>query len=244
MHHGTVAVTVELVKRDTEREKLQYENAVEKQDSSLLERRKGHPSSRSTISSTFSSSMEATDLTTHLTRSMANPFNNELCFFCQEDKQNLGMLYEICTFNAEEKLQQAIKAGQSDDLRVRLSTAINPSDARAIDVKYHLPCWVKNIDRVLKPKTSHDDPEECEKHCNYSNSSIIAPHIEFFSLLKKLLAEGSILTITAVQDAYINIMKTNGVLHPEVDRKKLKKLIQEHIPDIKFSRPSQCNQPE
>ena len=38
-------------------------------------------------------------------------------------------------FNAGEKLQQAVKAGQSDDLRVRLSTAVNPSDARAIDVK-------------------------------------------------------------------------------------------------------------
>ena len=83
------------------------------------------------------------------------------------------------------------------------------------------------------PNTSYCDPEECEKHCNHGNSAIIAAHIEFFSLLKKLFAEGSNLTITAVQDAYINIMKTNGVLHPEVDtKKKLKKLIQEHIPDI------------
>ena len=84
--------------------------------------------------------MEATNLTTQLTCSMANPFNKELCFFCQEDKQNLGMLHEVCTFNAGEKLQQAIKTSQSYDLRVRLRTAINPSDARAIDVKYHLPC--------------------------------------------------------------------------------------------------------
>ena len=90
-------------KRDTERAKLWYENAVEKQDSSLFERRKGHPSSRYTISSTFCSSMEATDLTTRLTCSMANPFN-ELCFFCQEDKQNLGMFHAVCTFNAGEKL--------------------------------------------------------------------------------------------------------------------------------------------
>ena len=74
---------------------------------------------------------------------------------------------------------------------------------------------MKNVDRVLKPTTSHCDPEECEKHCNHSNSAIIAAHIEFFSLLKKLLAEGSILTITAVQDAYIDIMKTNGVLKLE-----------------------------
>ena len=96
MHHGTVAVTVELVTRETQRAKLQYENAVEKQDISLLERRKGHPSSRSTISSTFCSSMEATDLTTHLKCFMANPFNKEFCFFCQEDKQNLGMFHEVC----------------------------------------------------------------------------------------------------------------------------------------------------
>ena len=102
--------------------------------------------------------MEATDLTTHLTHSMANPFKKELCFFCQEDKQNLRMLHGVCTFNAGEKLQQAIKAGQSDDLRVRLSTAINPSDARAIDVKYHLPYWAENVDRVFKPSTSHCDP--------------------------------------------------------------------------------------
>ena len=172
-------------KRDTDRVKLWYENAVEKQDSSLLERRKGHPSSRSTISSTSCSSMEATDLTTHLTHSMENPFNKELCFFCQEDKQNLGMLHEVCTFNAGEKLQKTIKASQSDDLRVRLNTAINPSDARAIDIKYHLPCWVKNVDRVLKPNTSHCDPEECEKHCNHNNSAIIAAHIEFFSIINQ-----------------------------------------------------------
>ena len=79
---------------------------------------------------------------------------------------------EVCTFNAEEKLQQVIKAGQNDDLRVRLSTAINPSDARAIDVKYHLPYWVKNVDRDLKPNTGHCDPEECEKHCNHSKSGV------------------------------------------------------------------------
>ena len=61
-------------------------------------------------------------------------------FLLSRGQANLGMLHEVCTFNAGEKLQQAIKASQSDDLRVRLSTAVNPSDARAIDVKYHLPC--------------------------------------------------------------------------------------------------------
>ena len=89
------------------------------------------------------------------------------------------MLHEVCTFNAGEKLPTSNKSRSNDDLRVRLSTAINPSDARAIDIKYHLPCWVKNVDRVLKPNTNHCDPEECEKHCNHSSSAIIAADIEF-----------------------------------------------------------------
>jgi len=37
----------------------------------------------------------------------------------------------------------------------QVSTAINPDYARAIDVKYHLFCWVKNVQRSVKACSDH-----------------------------------------------------------------------------------------
>ena len=33
---------------------------------------------------------------------------------------------------------------------VRLSAAMNPSDAHAMDVKYHITCWDENVTNVLR----------------------------------------------------------------------------------------------
>jgi len=66
-------------------------------------------------------------------------------FFCQEDRKDA--VHEVCTFSMGEKLQKAVEASNNQTWKVQLSSAISGDDAHAVDVKYHLPCWVKNVQR-------------------------------------------------------------------------------------------------
>ena len=47
-------------------------------------------------------------------------------------------------------VSESIELSRNDKLRVKFSTAINATDARAIDIKYHKNCWTKNVSNVLR----------------------------------------------------------------------------------------------
>ena len=47
-------------------------------------------------------------------------------------------------------VREAIELSRNDKLRVKFSTAINATDARVIDIKYHKNCWTKNVSNVLR----------------------------------------------------------------------------------------------
>ena len=54
-------------------------------------------------------------------------------------------------------LVQTLKWGRingNDKFIVRLSAAMNPSDANAMDVKYHITCWDENVTNVLRKMLS------------------------------------------------------------------------------------------
>jgi len=74
---------------------------------------------------------------------------------------------------------------------------VDPKDARAIDIKYHLPCWVKHVQR------SHQDSQaELEED---KSISIVSADIEFYYFMNTLLNSGAILNIADVQQAYEDI---------------------------------------
>ena len=85
-----------------------------------------------------------------LTRRSVEPFDNSVCFFCQKQGTKKHSLIKLRTDNAGQKLRQAVEKSQNDIFLVRLSTAINPDDAHAIDVRYHNTCYVKHVTNVLR----------------------------------------------------------------------------------------------
>ena len=69
------------------------------------------------------------------------------CFFCQnDDGQNL---FTVRTENAGTALRQAVKIFQDAVFTTRLNSAISPTDAHAIGVRYHKQCWTRHVFHVL-----------------------------------------------------------------------------------------------
>ena len=126
---------------DIARAKKRHEKAVSLKSAECIPAKIGRPS-QSTVVSTSTYDEEMT--VQPRTRSMNEQFNKELCFFCQVSNDT-AKLHEVCTFNAGRKLRDAVAASNNDRWKIQLSAAVDVSDARAIDVKYHLQCWVRHV---------------------------------------------------------------------------------------------------
>ena len=73
-----------------------------------------------------------------LTRSQTTPYNKDVCFFCEEMAGYRDTL--VSTMSAGQALYAANQLSGKDELRVKLSTSVNGTDAHAIDIKYHKKC--------------------------------------------------------------------------------------------------------
>lgn len=169
-------------------------------------------------------------------RGSTDPYDNDLCFFCQGSGTKKYPLHKVATDAAGESLKEAVEKLENDSFRVRLSTAINPSDAHAIDVRYHMNCWSKHVVNVLRKTDSSESHEIAE--ADY------AAEIEFINLIENLLSDGSILNMNSLVKTCRNIRVANGVKEPDVSKKKIKQLILERIPNVVFSKPLQANESE
>ena len=93
-----------------------------------------------------------------LTRSKMVPYVSNLCFFCEEKAKYQNPLHLLSTSSAGSSLDNAVKQSKDPKLLVKLSTALDSTDAHAIDIKYHKSCWAKHVTGVLR-KTIKDDKE-------------------------------------------------------------------------------------
>jgi len=82
------------------------------------------------------------------TRSATEPLRKNYCFICQKDDGQ--DLFTVRTENAWKELQQAVKISQNPVLMTHLNNAISPTDAHAIDVRYHKVCWTQHVFHVLR----------------------------------------------------------------------------------------------
>ena len=169
-------------------------------------------------------------------RGSTNPYDKDLCVFCQKSGTMKYPLHKVATDKAGESLKEAVEKSENDNFRVRLSIAINPLDAHAIDVRYHMKCWSKHIENVLR-RTDSDEAHEIAE-ADY------AAEIEFISLIETLLSDGSILKMNSLVKTYQNIRVANGVNKPDVSKKKTKQIILGRIPNVVFSKPPQANESE
>lgn len=86
------------------------------------------------------------------TRSSTVPLDKDKCFFCQkEDGHNL---LTVRTENAGRALREAVEISQNVELKTRLNTAISPTDAHAMDVRYHKPCWTRHVFHARRDASS------------------------------------------------------------------------------------------
>ena len=159
-------------------------------------------------------------------------------FFCDKAPFFQNPLHKVATDKAGENLRRAIGISNNDALRVKLSSAINPTDAHAIDIQYHLKCWGTHVSHILRKS----DVAKDSSTCNVLEE--IASEIEFTSLLEELLMEGQILSVSSLQEMYINIRSDNNVSDPDYSKKSLKKLIETKIDGVEFHQPSKRNESE
>ena len=180
--------------------------------------------------------LQETEPISQLTRSKTTPYNKAVCFFCDGEGFNREKLREVRAMNAGASLREAIELSRNDLLRVKFSTAINASDAHAIDIKYHKNCWTKNVSNVLKPLASR------------SSSSVLADEIaaksEFLTTTEIMLRNGNVLHMSELDTAFNSIAEENGVADKTCSRKVMKQLLQDEIPGIEFHKPKRVNESE
>ena len=130
-----------------------------------------------------------------LTRSQTSP-----CFFCEEIGNAKQPLHNVSTFSAGESLNKAINQSENDVLRVKLSTAVDATDAHAIDIKYHKNCWLRNVTNVIKKASFSDN----------SSSDLVsepAARIEFLATTQTALREEEILTMSELQNTFEELLR-------------------------------------
>ena len=67
-----------------------------------------------------------------LTRSKTVPYDSNLCFFCEEKAKYQNPLHLVSTSSASSSLDNAIKQSKDSKLLVKLSTALDSTDAHSI----------------------------------------------------------------------------------------------------------------
>ena len=165
------------------------------------------------------------------------------CFFCNEPETQTAKLY-MATYNKTDNnrcgadLKAAIEKSNNQKLKIKLSEALDPNDALAIDVLYHPYCWRDNVDHVLRGKDIDESLDYRKRAAEF------AAKIEFFTLLKGLLRDGETISMKDAHDAYIRIQKQCEVEEPEISRRTMKRLIKDNISDVEFHPPKQKNESE
>lgn len=174
---------------------------------------------------------------TRFTRKNTTPFKKKLCFFCQSDCSNQDLHEVLCTETGE-KIRESVLNSSNEELKVRLNTSINSSDARAIDIKYHLPCYVKNVQR------------SCVKNCSLSSTDELlkkSADIETISAVDCQIRGGDILSIVNIEHEYNDLLKDFGIndeLCSKSKRRYLKDIITSNIDHAEFVSQSNPNQPQ
>ena len=130
------------------------------------------------------------------------------------------------------KIYDAVQISNNDEWKVRLQLAISPNDAHAItlDVKYHLPCYVKHVQH-------QPQQEPLNSHQVDQNQKTILANIEFINVIKNILHPGN---IVSMNDAtYNGIRRIHGVVEEEMmSNRHTKKMIKTHLENVAFSRPA------
>ena len=165
---------------------------------------------------------------TPFTRSATQPLKKLHCFFCQmNDGQDL---FTVRTENSGEELQRAVEISQNQVLMTRLSNAISPGDAHAIDVRYHKVCWRKYVFHVLR-----NDACSQEKYPQNPLPMQIPCLIELINLVDVHTKSKAHLPMDVIETTYISMLggEEEAQKHtPTLTRQWLKDKILSELPTV------------
>lgn len=150
------------------------------------------------------------------TRSAANPFREDKCFFCNEGHEK-EVLHEVRSMNMGKQIREVVEKSQNREWQVKLQP-INPDDARAINVKYHLYCYVKHVQRAGTgdlPMVSRD--EQIHQ---------ISVDTELCSILKNMLTEGVFMSMDVVRGIYDQLLESHGLIRSSTSKEVKAKIVQ------------------
>ena len=140
----------------------------------------------------------------------------------------------VRTENAGKAFRQAVEIAQSQVLMTRLNNAISPSDAHAIDVRYHKVCWTRHVFHVLR-----DDASNQEK-CMQTPLPIQIPClIELINLVDIHTQNKAYLPMDVIETTYISMLgeRDEAQKHtPTLTRQWLKDKILSELPTVKSVR--------
>lgn len=173
------------------------------------------------------------------TRSATEPLSKDRCFFCQVDDEQ--SLYKVRTENSGRALRQAVEITQDPVLMTRLSNAISPSDAHAIDVRYHKLCWTQHVFHVLR-----DDARDKEKSTKAELPMQMPCLIELINLVEIQTEKKAYLPMDDIEKTYISMLggEEEAEKHkPKLTRQWLKDKILSELPNVKSVRQKDRRKP-
>uniref|UniRef100_UPI00358E794E uncharacterized protein n=1 Tax=Myxine glutinosa TaxID=7769 RepID=UPI00358E794E len=159
------------------------------------------------------------------TRSCTVPLDKDQCFFCQTDDDQ--QLFTVRTENAGKQLRKAVEMSDDASLKTRLNTSISPTDAHAIDVRYHKPCWTRHVFHVVRDETTRSTDKE---HL-LQRASLI----ELINLIDFQTQNQAYLSMDDIETTYVNMLGAEGLDHhyPAFTRRWLKEMILTELPTVK-----------
>jgi hypothetical protein len=173
------------------------------------------------------------------TRSATEPLSKQLCFFCQYD--NSQALYSVRSMNCGKAIRKAIEIARDPVLMTRLSNAISPNDAHAVDVKYHKLCWTQHVFHVLR-----DDASDKAKSTTAEFPMQMSCLIELINLVDLQTQNKAYLPMDEIEATYIYMLggSEEAQKHtPTLTRQWLKDKILQELPSVKSVRQKDRRKP-
>lgn len=170
-----------------------------------------------------------------LRSSSGGKFDKFRCIICQEWRAE--PLHTVEYMETGEKMLTVSRELTDKTLFLRLNSIPDAKDGVANDVQYHRTCWINTNRQMAKDKKGHTDYNEEDALTN------IIADIEIVHLVDAKIRSSEVLNMNEINQAYNELL--DNMDNPVQDRKKyLKKLLQETIVDVEFTKSSNKNQPE
>ena len=173
------------------------------------------------------------------TRSATEPLRKDQCFFCQKDDGQ--STFTVRTENAGKELRRAVEISKDPVLTTRLNTAISPSDAHAIDARYHKTCWTRHVFHVLR-----DDTRNQSQPTPTTLPMQVPCLIELINLVDIQTQDKAYLPMDVIENTYISMLGGSDEAQkhtPTLTRQWLKDKILSELPTVKSTRQKDRRKP-